>query len=131
MTDCVTVSYSESRACPLRVNAPVAGSKLPVIPNCGVKDNSSSPAAKLPLMVMVAVSICVSSTSVTDRLVVTIIGVLFSVNDAGVVSTLASTGASLTAVNSMFRDSRLLSVSPSLTTKSIVRVAADGLSLVF
>ena len=82
-------------------------------------------------MFMVAESISVSSRSLIDRLLVTFIGDPFSVKEVGVVSMLASTGASLTAVNSMSLESKLLSTSPSLMTKSTVRVNADGSSLVF
>ena len=104
---------------------------MPVMPNCSVRDSTSSPETKLVLMFTVAVSISVSSRSVIDRLLVTFIGKPFSVKEVGVVSISASTGASLTAVNSMFLESKLLSTSPSLMTKSTVRVNADGSSLVF
>ena len=106
-------------------------SKLPVIPNCGVKDNKSSPEAKLPLIVTAAVSICVSSRSSVVRLPVMFIGAPFSMYKTGAASMAASVGGSFTAVNCTSLDTRLLLSSPSLTTKSIVRVSTDGLSLVF
>ena len=131
MTERSTVSYSDNNACPTSDNVPVPALKVPVIPNCGVNDSTSSEDAKLPLMVTVAVSISVSSRSSIERPLVMSTARPFSVYGTGTVAMLARTGGSLTGMICTSLDSRLLSSSPSLTTKSMVRVSAEGLSLVF
>ena len=87
-------------------------SKVPVIPNCGANDNTSSPETKLLLMVIKAESICMSSTSLIDRLLVTFIAALSSVKETGAVSILSSIGASLTGVISRGLDLTLLTRPP-------------------
>ena len=72
-----------------------------------------------------------SSESLVEMADVIGSGALFSIKIAGPFSMFERTGASLTAVISISLDNRLLLSSPSLTAKLIVRVTADGLSLVF
>ena len=101
------------------------------MPNCGENDNTSSPETKLLLMLTTAKSISISSTSLIIRLLDTFIGVLFSVYEVDAGSMVESTGASLTSMISISLDSGLLLFSPSLTMNSIVRLASEGLLLMF